>query len=202
MKDGTDGPGASQTGRPAGDGQVPPLPGPPAPAPADDVDRPMTIIAGPAAQDSPDWRPDRPTGHAQPPAGRAADLPVAPPARITTFFSSTHRIGRWQVPSVLTVSGGFSETVLDLREAVVSSSVVELRLNDMFSSCKVIVPRGVGVDVQGGSALFSSLSGDYEGVSDPGSWRLTIVHNGAFSSVEIVSLDPGEREPKWWHKLF
>ncbi|ANS79969.1 hypothetical protein SGUI_2573 [Serinicoccus hydrothermalis] len=92
--------------------------------------------------------------------------------------------------------------MLDLREAVVTSPVVELRLNDIFSSCKVIVPRGVGVDVPGGSALFSELKGDYEGVSDPGMWRLTIVHNGAVSSVRVLSLDPGETEPKWWKKLF
>ena len=66
----------------------------------------------------------------------------------------------------------------------------------------MIVPRGVGVDVPGGSALFSDLSGDYEGVSDPGMWRLTIVHSGAFSSVKVISLNPGEPEPKWWQKLF
>ncbi|WP_298752432.1 LiaF domain-containing protein [uncultured Serinicoccus sp.] len=201
MTDGADGRGARDPHHTEGDERVPPLPGPPVTGTGDDVDRPVTIVGGPAAEDSPDWRPGVPSEQAGL-ARRPADPPAPAPARITSFFSSTHRIGRWQVPEVLTVSGGFSETVLDLREAVVTSGVVELRLNDIFSSCKVIVPRGVGVDVQGGSALFSSLSGDYEGVSDPGRWRLTIAHSGAFSSVEIISLDPGEKEPKWWHKLW
>lgn len=125
-----------------------------------------------------------------------------PSGKITTFFSSTQRKGRWQVPELLTVSGGFSDSVLDLREAVVTTSTVELRLNELFSSCTIIVPRGVGVDITGGGALFSSLDGDYEGVSDPGMWRLTVVHNGAFSSLQIISLAPGEPEPKWWKKLF
>ncbi|WP_022925929.1 hypothetical protein [Serinicoccus marinus] len=192
------GPHARDEGQPGA--ERPPLPGP-----SEATDRPMTIIGGPAAQDSPDWRPEQGGAGAgsDVPAQRRADVPaLATPARITTFFSSTKRLGRWQVPEVLTLSGGFSESVLDLREAVVSSPVVELRLNDVFSSCKVIVPRGVGVDVPGGSALFSDLSGDYEGVSDPGMWRLTIVHSGAFSSVKVISLNPGEPEPKWWQKLF
>lgn len=200
MTDGAQPHGARQPHR-TGDDPVPPLPGPPAPGPREDVDPPMTIIGGPAAQDSPDWRPDRSGEQAGGLQSQGTDLPTPAPARITTFFSSTQRTGRWQVPAVLTVSGGFSETVLDLREAVVTTPVVELRLNDVFSSCKVIVPRGVGVDVQGGSALFSELKGDYEGVSDPGRWRLTIAHHGAFSSVRILTLDPGEPEPKWWRKL-
>lgn len=163
----------------------------------------MTIISGPAAQDSPTWRPDAPErGAAQPPARATGGEVARTGSRITSFFSSTQRIGRWRVPPVLTVSGGFSDTLLDLREAVISSSVVEIRLNEIFSSAKVIVPRGVGVDIAGGTGLFSDLKGDYEGVSNPGMWRLTVSHNGAFSSVHIISLDPGESEPKWWKKLF
>ena len=179
---------------------------PPLPGPSEETERPMTIIGGPAAQDSPDWRPERGvevSGGAAAPAHRGADVPaLAASPQIRAYFSTTSRIGRWQVPPVLKLVGAFNETVLDLREAIVTSSTVELRLSDTFSSCKIIVPRGVGVDVTGGTSMFSDLKGDYEGVSDPGMWRLTIVQKGHFSSVRIISLDPGEPEPKWWQKLF
>lgn len=179
---------------------------PPLPGPSEETERPMTIIGGPAAQDSPDWRPERgadAASGAPAPARRGTDAPaVAASPRIRAYFSTTSRIGRWQVPPVLTLAGAFNETVLDLREAVVTSSVVELQLRDVFASCKIIVPRGVGVDVTGGTSMFSDLKGDYEGVSDPGMWRLTVVQKGHFSSVQIISLAPGEPEPKWWQKLF
>lgn len=71
-------------------------------------------------------------------------------------------------------------------------------MTDVFSSTKIIVPRGVGVDIAEGTAIFSDLKGDYAGLSDPGMYRLRIVHTGGFSSVRIKSLDPGEPEPKWW----
>lgn len=116
-----------------------------------------------------------------------------------TFFSTTTRSGRWPVPAVLTIAGGFSETTLDLREADFSTEVVEIRLTDVFSSAEIIVPRGVGVDLAEGTAIFSEVKGDYTGVSDPGMPRVRIVHTGAFSSVRIHTLAPGEAKRKWWH---
>ena len=50
-----------------------------------------------------------------------------------------------------------------------------------------------------GTAIFSEVKGDYTGVSDPGMPRVRIVHTGAFSSVRIHTLAPGEAKRKWWH---
>ncbi len=171
---------------------------PPLPGPVEDVQRPRTIISGPPAEDTPAWRP----GSA--PAERPADLPAATggaTTSVTSFFSQTTRNGRWEVPAVLPVNQAFSEVLLDLREAVVTSPVVELRVSGAFLTCKVIVPPGVPVEWAGGVSLFSDSRADASGTEAGPGWRLRVVHNGAFSDIRVRTLGVGQAEPKWWHKL-
>ena len=170
---------------------------PPLPGPVEDVQRPRTIISGPPAEDTPAWRADTA------PATRPANLP-APSGQATTtvssYFSETTRNGRWEVGSVLHVQQAFSEVLLDLREAVVTSSVVELRVTGAFMSCKVYVPPGVPVEWAGGASLFSEEKADPAGTEAGPGWRLRVVHNGAFSEIRVRSLAVGELEPKWWRR--
>lgn len=171
---------------------------PPLPGPVEDVRRPRTIISGPPAEDTPVWRTD------PAPAGHRTDLPARTgqaTTSITSFFSETTRNGRWEVPAVLQVNQAFSEVHLDLREAVVTSPVVELRVTGAFMACKVIVPPGVPVEWAGGVSLFSDSKADPSGTEAGPGWRLRIVHNGGFSEIRVRALAVGEVEPKWWHKL-
>ncbi len=162
----------------------------------------MTIIGGPAAQDTPDWSPDQGNtpatspGPAYPQRSGGSGEPLS----LTGIFSSIRRTGRWEVPPSVSVVGGFSETVLDLREAVITSPVVEVKVYDAFSNCKIIVPPGVGVDLGSGASVFSNEKSDYQGVADPGMWRLRVLHYGAFSNTEVITLAAGESEPKWWKR--
>ncbi|SOC57059.1 hypothetical protein [Ornithinimicrobium cerasi] len=187
------------------EGQPQQHPAPPLPGPVEDVDRPMTIIGGPAAEDTPPWR----AAPAQPPAyqhggGSAAHLPARtgdPGTSLTGFFSTVRRTGRWEVPAVLSLVQGFSEVRLDLREAVVTSPVVELRIYGGFADCKIIVPPGVDVEWGGGASLFSDEKSDPPGARDPAMWRLKVLHYGAFSEIRVRTLAVGEVEPKWWRKF-
>jgi hypothetical protein len=179
-------------------------PAPPLPGPVEDVDRPMTIIGGPAAEDTPRWA----GAPAEPPAyqhaGPTPHLPArtgAPGTSLTGFFSTVRRTGRWEVPPVLSLVQGFSEVRLDLREAVVTSPVVELRIYGGFSDCRVIVPPGVDVQWGGGASLFSDEKSDPPGAPEPGMWRLRILHYGAFSEIRVRTLAVGEVEPKWWRRF-
>lgn len=172
--------------------EAPPLPGPVA-----DAQRPMTIISGPPAEDTPAW-----SAHTAP-AARPAGLP-APSGQATgtvsSFFSETTRNGRWEVGAVLQVQQAFSEVLLDLREAVVTSPVVEVRVTGAFMTCKIFVPRGVPVEWGGGTSLFSDEKADPAGSAAGPGWRLRVVHNGAFSEIRVRTLAVGELEPKWWRR--
>lgn len=185
-------------------------PAPPLPGPVEEVDRPTTIIGGPAAEDTVRWQ-SAPAGPAavqdgRPAAyqhgGQVAGHGKSAGTSITGFFSTVRRNGRWEVPAVLSLVQGFSEVRLDLREAVVTSPVVELRVYGAFTDCKVVVPPGVDVEWGGGAALFSDEKADPPRGHDPSMWRLRVLHYGAFSEIRVKTLAVGEVEPKWWKKFF
>ncbi|MFX0538822.1 hypothetical protein ACQBAT_12980 [Ornithinimicrobium sp. Y1847] len=180
---------------------MPPLPGP---AEETGPPPPMTIIGGPAAQDSPSWRadpaPPASYGSSQP-AAYGTNAPALPPLHLNGFFSSVKRGGRWEVPPVIQLSQGFSEVAIDLREAIITSPVVEVRVYAGFSSCKIIIPPGVQVEWTGGTSLFSEEKADPPREQDPNMWRLKVTHNGAFNEVKVQTLGIGEKPPKWWKKL-
>ena len=161
-------------------------------------------LRGPV-EDTPGWSPapveptsvrPAPTARPAPPAVQGAGSPPS----ITGFFSSVRRTGRWELPETLTVLQGFSDAVLDLREAVVTSSTVEIKIYGGFAETKVIVPPGVGVDLSGGVALFSEEKSTV-GQVDPDAYRLRVTHYGAFSSVKVITMAVGEEPKKWWKKL-
>lgn len=171
---------------------------PPLPGPADETAGPV-LVPGPAAQDSPAWRPD------PAPARYEASRPTAyssgaPATSINSFLSDVQRNGRWQVPPVLTVTQGMSDVQLDLREAVITSPVVDIKLYAAMASLKVIVPPGVQVEWAGGVSLMSEEKADPPTYDDPSMWRLRIHHYGAMNSVKVQTLAVGEVPPKWWKK--
>lgn len=164
-------------------------------------------LRGPV-EDTPGWTPA--PGEPQPTSGQSpsnaypasSSLPAAGATTpsITGFFSSVRRSGRWELPETLTVVQGFSDAVLDLREAIVRSRTVDLKIYGGFAETKIIVPPGVGVDLSGGVALFSDEKSTL-GVVDPAAYRLRVSHFGAFSSVRVITLAVGEEPKKWWKKL-
>lgn len=173
---------------------------PPLPGPADETSGPMTIIPGPAAEDSVAWQPGSP-----PPARHDTSAsPAAPRAAmsITGFMSDIKRTGRWQVPAALTVTQGMADVTLDLRDAVVTSPVVDITFYGGMSSLKIIVPPGVEVEWGGGMALLSDEKADPPGEVDPSMWRLRVTHYGLMNDVRVRTLGVGETPTKkWWKGL-
>ena len=157
-------------------------------------------------EDTPGWAPGpveptsvQPTSAAYPAPPSVPTAGGATPS-ITGFFSSVRRSGRWELPETLTVMQGFSDAVLDLREAVVRSSTVDLKIYGGFAETRIIVPPGVGVDLSGGVAIFSDERTTL-GEVDPAAYRLRVSHYGAFSSVRVITMAVGEEPKKWWKKL-
>lgn len=180
---------------------------PPLPGPVDETRPPMTIIGGPAAEDTPQWQPADLTGQAaHTPAPRPntgspmSSGPESGPSTISGLFSTIKRTGRWECPSKISLVGAFSDAILDFREAIITSPEVELSVYDTFTSCKVIVPPGVGVDLAGGMSIMSSEKSQADSVVAEGAFRLRILRYGFCSDIKVITLAPGESEPKWWKR--
>ena len=173
---------------------------PPLPRPVDETSGPLTIIPGPAAQDSPAWQPAASPVPARYEDSRPAAYQGGAATSISSFMSEVQRNGRWTVPAVLTVNQGMSDVQLDLREAIITAPVVELRLNAAMASLKVIVPPGVEVEWAGGFSMMSEEKADPPGTPDPSMWRLRIQHYGLMNSVRVQTLAVGEQPPKWWKR--
>ncbi|WP_345493849.1 DUF1707 SHOCT-like domain-containing protein [Nocardia callitridis] len=64
-------------------------------------------------------------------------------------FSSVQRRGPWHVPPTLRIDCWFSSVDLDFTTAIMSTQVVEIRVDATCSSVDLIVPREATVDLNG-----------------------------------------------------
>ncbi|WP_168201030.1 DUF1707 domain-containing protein [Allokutzneria sp. NRRL B-24872] len=69
-----------------------------------------------------------------------------------SVFDDVKRKGRFALRSGTTVSSVFGDVRLDLRDAVITESVVDITGSTFFGDVKVVVPEGVQVEVE--SSLF------------------------------------------------
>lgn len=81
------------------------------------------------------------------PAARA--MQPAVPVRLHSTLSSLRRAGYWEVPPKLDVHLALASARIDLTQARLSSSVVEIVVSGWASSLDVIVPTGSRVDISG-----------------------------------------------------
>ncbi len=87
----------------------------------------------------------------------APELPVLAPVRHRAFCSRLVRSGAWELPAHSSWRSIFGTIVLDLRQARLPGSEVELEIYNLFGTVTVIAPPGVAVDVQGGGAFASQV---------------------------------------------
>lgn len=179
---------------------------PPLPGPADETSGPMTIIPGPAAEDSPAWRPDQHAPHTAPAPAPYQPQQPAPTGQgkesrtISGMMSDVTRNGRWEVPASLSLVQCMSDITLDLREAVITTPVVEVTFYGLMSDLKVIVPPGVEVELGDGLAIMSDEKADHSSQPAPGAWRLRVTQYSMMSDVKVKTLAPGEKATKKWWK--
>ncbi|MFC9893449.1 DUF1707 domain-containing protein [Nocardia sp. NPDC127579] len=85
-------------------------------------------------------------------------VPAPPGNVIRSRLSGVTRKGPWQVPPVLRLNNWFSGVTLDFTEAVMSTQVVEVHVDDYFGSVNLIVPAEATVDLNGLDLLGSSIN--------------------------------------------
>lgn len=82
----------------------------------------------------------------------------APGTVIRARMSSVNRKGAWQVPPTMYLNNNMSGVTLDFTQAVMSTQVVELRMDDFCSSLTLILPPAATVDLNGLDLIGSSAN--------------------------------------------
>lgn len=126
----------------------------------------------------------------------AGPVEPAEELRISTVFGSTKRAGSWTVPLRLRLKVVMGELILDMRDAVFGSDVLDIELNVVLGSVVLIVPAGAQVENDCEERFSSSTHSirSTRGVSPIG---LLIRLGGQvrFGSIEIKEKRPTAEEP-------
>ena len=98
-------------------------------------------------------------------------------------FSSVNRKGAWRVPAKLRVSTKFSGVTLDFTQAVLTSRVVEIELDDYCSGVTLIVPPLGTVDVNGIELVAASVNNKVRSGPPAGTVHVVVRGRIRFGSV-------------------
>ncbi|GAB4589756.1 DUF1707 SHOCT-like domain-containing protein [Nocardia sp. IFM 10818] len=77
---------------------------------------------------------------------------------IRARLSGLTRKGTWQVPPVLVLNDFMGSVTLDFTQAVMSTQVVEIQVDDFMTSIELIVPAEATVDLNGLDVLGGSIN--------------------------------------------
>ncbi|MEU8895423.1 DUF1707 domain-containing protein [Nocardia sp. NPDC048505] len=114
---------------------------------------------------------------------KPAGLEPVPGNVIRSRMSGVTRKGPWQVPPVLRLNNWFSGVTLDFTEAIMSTQVVELHVDDYFGSLNLIVPAAATVDMNGLDLIGSGINNKVRTGPPPGPLHLVVRGQLRFGSV-------------------
>ncbi|MET9024873.1 DUF1707 domain-containing protein [Nocardia sp. NPDC004168] len=102
---------------------------------------------------------------------------------IRSRLSGVSRRGPWQVPPTLYLNNWLSGVTLDFTEAIMSTQVVELRVDDFAGSINLIVPAEATVDLNGLELIGSSVNNKVRTGPPLGALHLVVLGKIRFGSV-------------------
>ncbi len=126
-----------------------------------------------------------------PSAPTSGAVVTSPPVRqrgrwIVGVMSSLARQGHWRLPSSANVVAVMAQAELDLRDAVIDSPIIEMRLFVLMGEIRIRVPKEVEVEVTG-LVVMGERHVDVRPVAiRPGMPRLLIRVVGAMGEVRIT----------------
>ncbi|MGW5513473.1 DUF1707 SHOCT-like domain-containing protein [Nocardia africana] len=98
-------------------------------------------------------------------------------------LSGVTRKGPWQVPPSLYVNSYLSGVTLDFTQAVMSTQVVEIRVDDFCSSLTMILPGEATVDLNGVELIGSSANNKVRTGPPIGPLHIIVHGRSRFSSI-------------------
>jgi hypothetical protein len=127
----------------------------------------------------------------------AAPVEPAEEIRISTVFGSSKRAGSWTVPLRLQLKVVMGELVLDMRDAVFGSDVLDIDVHVTLGSLVLIVPAGAQVENECDERMSSSTHStrSVRG-AEPIGLLIRISGRVRWSSIEIKEKRPSAEEPE------
>ena len=112
--------------------------------------------------------------------------------RIVAVLSETRRAGLWAVPSRLAVTATMSNLTVDLRSALISPGVTDLRLSAVMAAVQIILPPGVRV-VDRVRAFMASVTDDSYGTlgDDPAIPVIVLSGRAVMAEVKVMTKGRG-----------
>ena len=120
-----------------------------------------------------------------PPLPEPAVAVTQPGSIIRARMTGVNRRGPWQVPPTLYLNSWLSGVTLDFTQAIMSTQVVELHVDDFCSSLNLIVPREATVDLNSVDLIGSSANNKVRTGPPLGPLHLVVYGNLRFSSVTV-----------------
>lgn len=102
---------------------------------------------------------------------------------IRARMSGVTRRGRWQVPPVLRLNSWMSSVTLDFTQAIMTTQVVELHMDDYCSGLTLVVPTETTVDLNNIDLIGSSISNKVRTGPPFGRLHLIVAGRVRFGSV-------------------
>jgi hypothetical protein len=123
------------------------------------------------------------------PVPAAATVPAAvhPSARHVAFCSKLVRSGSWALPARSSFRSIFGTINLDLSQARLAASEVEIDVFNLFGTVTLVVPEGVDVSVVGGGMFASQVIQPPSAPPVPGAPRLLVNLRGPGGTVYVRS---------------
>jgi hypothetical protein len=115
--------------------------------------------------------------------GPSVPAQVTPGNVIRSRLSGVNRRGPWQVAPLLHLNNWLSGVTLDFTEAIMSTQVVELHVDDYCSSLTLIVPAEATVDLNALDLIGSSVNNKVRTGPPPGPLHLIVHGRIRFGSV-------------------
>ncbi len=118
--------------------------------------------------------------------------------RYLAFFSEVKKEGAWTPTPLILVRVVFGSIVLDLREAELPLEGITIDADVMFGDCKVLLPPGVGADVDA-SAVMGSVN-DKAQRALPGAPIIRLRGSTIFGEITVKTMLPKPARMESWRK--
>jgi hypothetical protein len=108
--------------------------------------------------------------------------------RIVAILSETRRAGLWAVPARLSVTATMSNLTVDLRSALISPGVTDVKLSAVMAAVQIILPPGVRV-VDRVRAFMASVADDSYGTlsDDPSIPVIVLSGRAVMAEVKVMT---------------
>ncbi|MFD1540768.1 DUF1707 SHOCT-like domain-containing protein [Nonomuraea guangzhouensis] len=122
-------------------------------------------------------------------AWAVADLPEPPDevVRLRSANGRVRRTGDWQVPRVLQIESEYGGAILDLSQAVIAHSEIEIDLQLAYGSATIVLPPGATANVDGMQTEWGRVICKTAGRPRPGSLHVQITGKLGYGRLKVRS---------------